>query len=414
MKTVRHSGTGTEVDLPWDSGSRESDEARPGPELSPSLGWRELLLIFGFWTAFGLVNAASLLISPLRQETSAPMELVGYTFLGAYTWAALTLPLFALTAYFQLERGRRGLRFAALGVFGLLVALLVTTFVSFVSSLFVVETRDGYFTGWTGMWHLARPRFPSDLLTSFVILSAGVARGYFFRHQARQEEANLLRAQLVESRLAVLRTQLNPHFLFNTLNALSALVATDPKGVRRMIARLSELLRYNLDGATEPEVSLDKELRIVQRYLEIVEIRYQGRLSTRISADPDVRDALVPNLILQPLVENAMKHGVSLAAGHGSIEVTARREEGDLVLSVLDTGGGSNPPRARAIPSSPGGLGLRHTRERLEQLYGDRGRLELISRPDGGMIAEIRLPYHTLPAIGPLRHLEPRQDPALG
>src|SRR5690606_29903368 len=146
---------------------------------------------------------------------------------------------------------------------------------------------------------------------------------YFLRYRARQAEANALRAQLVESRLEMLRAQLNPHFLFNTLNAVSALVAKDPKGVRRMIELLSEMLRHTLDGPSDPEVTVAEELEMLERYLDILEIRFAGRLQTRIVTDPEVRDALVPNLILQPLAENAMKHGVGRNGGHGRIEVEA-------------------------------------------------------------------------------------------
>lgn len=376
-----------------------ADRPRQNFGLVPQLGWRGFVLIFAFWTAYGMVTTTGLFLSPLRQESPAPLELVGYTFLSAYTWALVTLPLLALTRHFPLDQGRRFTDAAALGILGVIVALMVTTLVSFVASQFVLETRDGYYSGASGMWNLARGQFPTDLMIAFVILFAGIARDYFLRHQARQEEANLLRTQLVEARLEVLQTQLNPHFLFNTLNALSALVAKDPKGVRRMIARLSELLRYSLDGATEPEISLEEEARLVRRYLEIAEIRYQGRLQTHVTIDPGVQDALVPNLILQPLVENAMKHGVGPAAGWGTVDITGRKDGEMVVLEVRDTGRGSSGVAPREKGPGVGGLGLRHTRERLGQLYGSAGELELIEDPGGGTVARIRIPYHTLPTL---------------
>ncbi len=190
----------------------------------------------------------------------------------------------------------------------------------------------------------------------------------------------------------MLRAQLNPHFLFNTLNAVSALVAVDPRGVRSMIALLSELLRYTLKDSGEQGIPVHEEFRLLQLYLEILEIRYQGQLDTIVAVEPNAQDALVPKLILQPLVENAVKHGIDPAGGFGTIEVRAGRAGDDLVLSVRDTGAG----RDRMAGGEHGnGVGLRLIRGRLAELYGGEQRLELEPAPDGGTVARIVLPYHT-------------------
>jgi LytS/YehU family sensor histidine kinase len=245
-----------------------------------------------------------------------------------------------------------------------------------------------------------QPGFLSDLVTYTGILAAGFAWDYFRRYRARREEAvrlqahaASLQAQLAEARLAVLRNQLNPHFLFNTLNAVSALVARDPKGVRRMIARLSELLRYSL-SEQEQEIMVDEELRMLGQYLQILEIRYQGRLQTSIHADADVGDALVPSLILQPLAENAMTHGVGKAGGHGRIDVRVTRAADRVVLTVTDTGPGEGVVDANEIaPGGAGsGMGLRNTRARLAVLYAEDQSMELRPTGDGGMTAEIAIP----------------------
>jgi two-component system LytT family sensor kinase len=270
------------------------------------------------------------------------------------------------------------------------------------------------------VWSLTRRYFPTAVVTFLVVLGAGIAADIFRRYRARQREADQLQAQasqlqaeraelraraarlqaqsaelhaqLSEARLAMLRTQLNPHFLFNTLNAVSALVAKDPRGARDMIALLSQLLRYALKESREQEIPLHEELRLLRLYLEILEIRYQGQLRTLVTVAPDAHEALVPNLVLQPLVENAMKHGIDRAAGHGSIEVRARRSGDDLVLTVRDSGPGDDTP----VPGeSGGGVGLRLTRARLAELYGSEPRLELKPVSDGGMLAQIVLPYHT-------------------
>jgi LytS/YehU family sensor histidine kinase len=157
-----------------------------------------------------------------------------------------------------------------------------------------------------------------------------------------------------------------------------------------MIARLSELLRTTLDEADEPEVPLTRELTFIERYLDVMQIRFQGNLKVSVDVDPEVADALVPNLILQPLVENAIKHGVSRIMGVGRIDLSARRTAGRVVLAVRDNGPGLSGYRPAAE-----GVGLRNTRQRLLQLYGTDQSLILRPAEGGGLVAEVALPYHT-------------------
>jgi two-component system, LytTR family, sensor kinase len=377
------------------------------------MGRRELLLVFGFWTFYAVLTAANRLTDGLYPGgTPRPFAEGGFWLLAAAIWAALTPLVFGLVWRFNVGRYPRVLR--AILFFGCAVAIaLLVTIASDV--LWGDVFRFPRFGGGSAspLRFLLGPWFLNNLITFAGILAAGFARQYFLQLRARREEAirlqahavelqahaAQLQAQLAEARLAVLRTQLNPHFLFNTLNAVSALVARDPKGVRRMIARLSDLLRYALDGSQAQEIPLRDELKLLQRYLEILEIRYQGRLQTRVVAEPEVQDALVPNLILQPLAENAMKHAIELAGGYGRIEVHAHRSGDDLVLGVLDTGPGSDgDDGTQPARSSAGtGVGLRHTRARLEECYGTRQRLELRPAPEGGTLAEITLPFRTRP-----------------
>jgi len=230
------------------------------------------------------------------------------------------------------------------------------------------------------------------------ILAAGFAREYSRRFQVREREAAELTAetaqlqtQLAEAKLSALNAQLNPHFLFNTLNAVSSLVERDPRGVRRMIARLSELLRYTLDGGTDHEVPLSREISFLERYLEIMQIRFQGKLEIDLQIDDSVRDALVPSVILQPLVENAVKHGVDKIAAAGKIGIRARREADRLLLTVTDNGPG--PTKIARLDDA--GVGLANTRQRLEQLYGADQLLTLDEVTGGGTVARITIPYRT-------------------
>jgi LytS/YehU family sensor histidine kinase len=211
------------------------------------------------------------------------------------------------------------------------------------------------------------------------VLAAGLARAYSLRFGARRAQATRLQAQLAEARLAALRSQLDPHFLFNTLNAVSSLVERDPRGVRRMITRLSELLRFSMEEAREPEITLRRELDLLDRYLDIMQVRFPGLNVMRMLDDRSL-DVMVPSMILQPLVENAIRHGVEKMTEAGRIEIETRLDGGTLVLRVSDNGPGEDD----AVERAGGGVGLSNTRARLEQLYGANAGFSL-SRTDDEM-----------------------------
>jgi sensor histidine kinase YesM len=230
------------------------------------------------------------------------------------------------------------------------------------------------------------------------ILSIGFARAYYIRLQDRRLQATELRADLTEARLQALRMQINPHFLFNTLNAIAGLVEHDPKGVRTMVARLSALLRHTLDSSGRDEVPLSQELDVLSDYLAIMHVRFADRLNVESDIDDDVRTALVPDLILQPLVENAIKHGISQRETPGTVRISARRTGPYLRLTVEDDGDGSGEPFAGdGLPDTSKGIGLQNVRERLERLYGEDHRMSLRPSTTGGLAAQIWLPYHTEP-----------------
>ncbi len=222
------------------------------------------------------------------------------------------------------------------------------------------------------------------------VLAAGFARAYSLRYRLRREQTVQLQGQLAEAHLDALRRQLDPHFLFNTLNAISSLVERDPRGVRRMIARLGELLRYSLEGADDPEIPLRQELALLDRYLDIMQVRFQGKLEVRQRIQESALDALVPTLVLQPLVENAIRHGVERLAEGGRIAVEATIDEGTLVLRVRDNG--PNPDPYGASGDGRTGVGISNTVARLERLYGPGQRFTLSPAATGGMVAEVRLP----------------------
>ena len=368
------------------------------PERAPFTG-TEVLLVLGFWTLIAVLTAANSLIEPRAHgpwQPVVPLAPVLMAFANSYLWALLTLPIMRLASRYTMERAGWPSRIMFV-VLGLALAISVDMTTSYVRSLLYYAPAP-LSPELEAIARLRRLWFMNEFIVYVAVLAAGFARNYFLRYRVRREEtvnlkaqAAQLAAQLADARLAALRTQLNPHFLFNTLHAVSALVERDPRGVRRMVARLSELLRTTLDEADEPEVPLQRELAFIERYLEVMQIRFQGHLQVQMHIAPDVREALVPNLILQPLVENAVKHGVSKLVGAGHIEIRAQRAAERVLLSVRDNG----PGLASGRPPATEGVGLRNTRLRLMQLYGPDQHLALRPGADGGLVAEVSLPYHT-------------------
>jgi signal transduction histidine kinase len=371
----------------------------PQPNEKFTLTTREVVLIFAFWTFLATLSAVNRLLDP-RGFGFRPMSPAGpitLAFIEAWTWAAVTPFILWLSSRSSVSKSEdaRGLslwvRIPLLLVIGVGVAIIVYTLID-LARFIVIDPpvrrgRGGGASAFAPLRQIGRFRFVNQLLVYLAVLAAGFAREFFRRDQRRQRQAVQLQAQLAEARLDALRMQINPHFLFNTLHAVSALVERDPSGVRRMIARLSELLRHTIESHATDEVTLRDELAFLRRYIEIMEIRFQGRLRVDMNVADDTQDALVPNLILQPIVENALEHGVNRAAGEGRIEIAARRDGARLVLTVCDNGPGLDAQHAS-------GVGLANTRARLEQLYGGRASLELKDAEGGGVQAQITLPYH--------------------
>ena len=360
---------------------------------------RELAAILAFWTVFAILNVSNWLFPPGGQGPPVTARGVAIGGFNALLWAIATPFVFWMASRNGADPASRTRRILLYLLIGIAVALAIDVAVEGVRLQFLPRPDFGgrpLAGPRRSLWELARGRFLNEYMVFLAVLAAGVARDYITRYQRRLEESAVLKAQLADARFAVLQSQLNPHFLFNTLNAVAALVERDPAGVRRMIARLSELLRATLEPAAEPEVPLARELTLTSRYLEILEIRFQGRLSTTVDAPPDVQSALVPQLVIQPLIENAMMHAVGRTSEPSRIDVSARRDGYDLVLTVADTGAGSAGTASTTGETVAGtGIGLRNTRARLGQLYGDEYELSLDANAAGGHTVTIRLPYHT-------------------
>jgi LytS/YehU family sensor histidine kinase len=239
------------------------------------------------------------------------------------------------------------------------------------------------------------------LIAYWFILVLHMAVRYYDKFQERAQaalrlelNASELREQVTRAQLGALKMQLQPHFLFNTLNAMMGMVRTgEVQQAERALSRFSDLLRAVLDDMDAQEVTLERELNFLRLYLSIEQMRFSDRLVVRIEADPDVLDAAVPHMGLQPVAENAVRHGISCRVAGGSIDVRAARVGSRLHITVRDTGGG-----ARAGSPAGRGLGLSNLRARLKQLHGEEGELR-IECTDSGAVVEVIVPYRRLAAV---------------
>jgi len=349
--------------------------------------------VFGAATALGLFSTLQAYrLTAITMKTGIDIEVGKLLVLNLALWfipAALTPLIFALTRRYRPDRRLFHLiaihASAALvlscvhaaGMAGVRAALWGPPEMGWITAI-----QRGY------LWHL-----DWALMTYTTIVGAIYSVGYYSESQARKLKEAQLETRLAEARLRTLEAELQPHFLFNTLHAISTLVHVNPDSADRMISRLSDLLRLTFDRTGTPRVSLQEELEFLQKYLEIEQIRFQDRLTVQYDIDPETLDAEVPRLILQPLVENAIKHGVSPRSGLGTVEIAARIEGADVWLEVRDHGAG---PADRTRTASRVGLGLANTRDRLECIYGDAHTLD-VADSENGFVVRIRLPLQRVP-----------------
>jgi signal transduction histidine kinase len=246
------------------------------------------------------------------------------------------------------------------------------------------------FPGW---WNLTLLSYLTQLdwllMTYLFLIGVAYALAYRRESETRALNASQLETRLVEAQLQALQRQLHPHFLFNTLNTVSGLIRTDPDAADTMIDRLGDLLRMTLHKSGIQEVSLKEELDVLEKYVEIERTRFGNRLTIDMQVQSEALDAQVPSLVLQPLVENAIRHGIAPNSRPGRITVSAERDDHDLVLQVLDNGDGLPPDRLMALNR---GVGLDNTRARLEHLYRDRFEFSF-SNLDRGFRVLIRIPF---------------------
>ena len=343
-------------------------------------------LAFGFWTLLAVIFAMRMILSAMTEGgTMTWARAFAWNLPDYYLWMMLT-PLVGWLGRSTAGRGWR--RFFAVHIpCSIAVALLQISL-----QLLVF---------WTAYIRLVHPdvSYPALYYKEFVYtfqmswvvywVVLVVLRGIEYQRRLRDERlrSSKLETQLARSQLQALRVQLQPHFLFNTLNTISALALSDPEKAREMIARLSDFLRLTLEERHLPQVPLSHELQFLDCYLAIQRVRFQDRLTTRMDVADDTLNASVPNLILQPLVENALRHGILPKSGAGTLHVATRREGDNLHLLLEDDGLGLPENDMRE------GIGLGNTRERLKMLFGKAGRLDLTRIATGGTRIELRFPF---------------------
>jgi two-component system, LytTR family, sensor kinase len=362
-----------------------------GRRLSPF--WRWVLIAIGVVLVFSFVTAAQHYLGwKSRDLKKVDMDFWGFlrsTLTQAGAWALLSPLIFLLAKH----RGFSRQHWPRAALLHLLLSP-VFSFLQLIAHIVIdvpVELILGqHFEPLEHLWAILPGYMVANAWSYWTLLGIAQAILYYRATKRRELSASFLEARLAEARLQVLKMQLQPHFLFNTLHAISALMHRDVDAADRMIARLSELLRMSLDTAGEQEVSLSRELDFLQPYLEIERKRFGDRLSVDMRIDPEALDARVPNLVLQPLVENAIRHGVAQRSASGRIEIQASRFNGSVTLRVADDGPGLPPGGAGSIKF---GVGLRNTQQRLEQLYGGDHRFELTNAQGGGFQVLVTIPY---------------------
>jgi len=365
---------------------------------TPKLRLIKWVVIIGFWTFFGLLSGSQLFLAARMQGWHGSFWRIFATELVVWwTWIPLTPVILLLGRRFPMER-RTWWRFLLVHLLAYVLASTVQvyffTYAEIWFAPFGPQSRGEF---WNIFFARATSVFPRDVLIYAGILGVSYAMSYYFLFRQRERRASHLEAQLAQAQLETLKMQLHPHFLFNTLHGIAGLVRDSRnKAAVDMLAGLSDLLRYTLENAGKQEVPLKEELEFVELYLDIQQMRFSDRLKVDMEIPPDTLDALVPNLILQPLVENAIRHGISRRAVAGRIGIITRRDDQFLHIRIYDDGPGlKRDDAAKAVE----GVGLGNTRARLAQLYGERQEFTLAECEAGGVEALIVIPFNSSRAV---------------
>ncbi len=349
------------------------------------------LLIFGLWTLVALFFTSQVAMqNRLSQRPVSFFRILSWQLSSSYVWFAMMPLILWLGRKFRFENGQWKqsvpIHFfisVALAFGQQAIDALVLPKLGYPPNLKTTSYLETYKIFLFINLHLSVSIY-------WAVIGISYAIGYYQKYRERELRASQLEARLAQTRLQVLKMQLHPHFLFNTLNAISELVYKDPEVAEQMITNLSDLLRLSLDNVGVQEVPLQQELEFLNKYLEIEQTRFHDRLQIEMYIDPSALDATVPNMILQPLVENAIKHGIAPRSRGGRIEIGAERQNGTLHLSVSDDGVGLKNKETGELKE---GVGLSNTRARLRHLYGAAHKFDLITSKENGLTLQLEIPF---------------------
>jgi sensor histidine kinase YesM len=352
--------------------------------------WGRIWIIgFVLWTVLAFLSAAGAHV--YTASMGAPIswaQLLAWNITISSIWSLLTPIVYELARRYSFDRASWRLSLAihivasviltSVGALALVLLNPVITWTKEPSVPFLAHVLSRTFMDIQRYWYV-------------VLITQAIA--YYGKYQERQLVSSQLEAQLARAQLEVLKIQLEPHFLFNTLNSIAALARHDGEAAEHMTLQLADLLRMSLDGVGVHEVPLHQELTFLQKYIDIQQVRFHDRLSVETEIDPPTLDTLVPNFILQPLVENAIRHGIGPRRTPGWIRISTWRDHDDVWMEIRDNGVGLT--RGRGLMPQEG-VGLRNTRGRLQQLYNEDHAMVLEDAPGGGCTVKIRVPYRTI------------------
>jgi LytS/YehU family sensor histidine kinase len=351
--------------------------------ISPLRKW---LIISGIFTFLAIYFAFMTFI----REVSAgrpfdfAAQLLNAT--GWYIWALLTPPVLLLSAKYPIQEKHRW-KHLMIHVAGYVCTLAVAS-VAYAAVRAASSLGENDFNEMFAL-NFAKTPFAFDIVCYFTIVAVESAIRYQRRMEAGKVRTSKLNTQLSRARLQALKMQLHPHFLFNALNSLSGLMQESRIAAEEMIQNLKNFLRLTINSNHVHEIPFEKELEFLDCYLAIERVRFQSRLRVNIDIEVEAMKVPVPNLVLQPIVENAIRHGIAPRKTTGEINISARRNNGTLTVSIRDNGPGLSKSR------NPNGLGLSNTRERLTQLYGTAHRFEMVNAPEGGLMVTLEIPVYS-------------------
>ncbi len=357
------------------------------------------MFFLGFGTLLGLFFTAQTYVlyayagSPVKWVQAAMMALGEW-----YLWVAFAPFIIWLSRRFPVDplRWKRNI------FFHIPTSLLVAILHPYLYSILAwVLLPRGTFPIMSFFREMLRFQFPTALMTYWAIVAATSALDFYHRYRDRQLNATLLEKQLVQAQYDTLKSQLQPHFLFNTLHSISTLMHRDVVAADHMLVRLSDLLRIVTKHSQVQEVPLKEELDFLNRYLEIEKIRFHHRLTVELEIDPCVLDALVPHVILQPFVENSIHHGIVEQSSECRVVINAKSLGGMLHITVADNGAGMAPRNLGDRLN--GGLGIANAQARLVRLYGTDQIFEICDNPGGGVVVRIAIPFHLAGQLRPAR-----------